>query len=193
VEAEQVHGNEVAIVTPATWAVPGGAVQLAGVDALLTDRPGVLLTLYVADCLAIYLWHRGRPAVGLAHAGWRGLAAKVAGKFAQAALEAYGGGPEDLEVILSPCIGPCCFEVGEQVAKAFDEAPGAVDRARERPHVDLRRVALVQLEALGVRPERVTVCQQCTRCEADRFASYRAQGEDCGRNLALVGLTGNRR
>lgn len=192
VEAEQVHGSKVAIVTSETLRAAAAAdrpLRLAGIDGLLTDQRGVALAIYVADCLAVYLQHRARPAVGLAHAGWRGLAVGLAGKLARKALDAYGGSPQDLDLILSPCIGPCCFEVGEEVAAAFEEVPGAVGRSRELPHVDLRRVARAQLEAAGVPRGQVQMWPECTRCDPDRFASYRAEGEDCGTNVALIGLS----
>ncbi len=192
VGAEQVHGSEVAVVTSETVraaAEVDGPLRLARMDGLLTDQRGVVLVIYVADCLAIYLYHRAGPAVGLAHAGWRGLAAGMAGEFARRALEVCGGSPEDLDLILSPGIGPCCFEVGQEVAAAFEEVPGAVDRSRELPHVDLRRVALAQLESVGVPRGQVEMWDECTRCNRATFASYRAEGAECGTNLALVGLS----
>ena len=192
VEAEQVHGSEVAVVTSEMLhgtSEAGGPLRLRGTDGLLTDQAGIALVIYVADCLAIYLHHRARPAVGLAHAGWRGLADGIAGKFARAALDAYGGKPADLAVILSPCIGPCCFEVGEEVAAHFDAVPGAVDRGPDRPHVDLRRVAVAQLQGIGIPLPQIEVRPECTRCDPDRFASYRAEGEGAGTNVALIALS----
>jgi len=192
VEAEQVHGSQVAVVTSETVRAAAEVdepLRLAGMDGLLTDQRGVVLAIYVADCLAVYLHHRAGPALGLAHAGWRGLAAGMAEKFARRALEVYGGSPDDFDLILSPCIGPCCFEVGEEVAEAFEGVPGAVDRARETPHVDLRRVARAQLESVGVPAGQIEEWPGCTRCQPERFASYRAEGEECGTNVALVGLS----
>ncbi len=191
VGAEQVHGREVAVFGSDALnraADARGPSRLPGTDGLLTDQAGIALVIYVADCLAVYLHHRARPAVGLAHAGWRGLADGVAGNLARAALDAYGGDPTEIAIILSPCIGACCFEVGEEVAAHFDAVAGAVDRSRDRPHVDLRRVAVAQLEGVGVPPQQIEVRPECTRCEPDRFASYRAEGEPSGTNVALVAL-----
>ncbi len=192
VGAEQVHGSTIAAVTSEmlqSTSDPGRPLCLPGTDGLITDEPGSALAVYVADCLALYLHHRARPAVGLAHAGWRGLADGVAGNLARAALDAYGGDPAEIAIILSPCIGPCCFEVGEEVAAHFDAVAGAVDRSRDRPHVDLRRVAVAQLQGIGVPPQQIDVRPECTRCNPDRFASYRAEGEECGTNVALIALS----
>jgi hypothetical protein len=186
VEAEQVHGGEVAVIGEDDLTADG--VSVAGVDGLLTDAPGAALAIYVADCLAIFLGHEAAPAVGLAHAGWRGLVADMPGALVRAALDAFGGSAEDLRVALSPCIRQCCFEVGEEVAEHFDAIAGAVDRSREKPHVDMIAVATAQLREAGVPEGQIEVMGGCTRCDPERFASYRWDPQRCGRNVALVGV-----
>lgn len=196
VEAEQLHGGEVALVTAGMLAEAEGdarglpvrgIVELPGVDALGADAPGAVLAIYVADCLALWLHDPRRGVIGLAHAGWRGLAAGMPGNLVRAALSC-GGAAEDLRVALSPCIRRCCFEVGEEVAAAFADVPGAVDRSRAKPHVDMIAVARWQLTQAGVRAQRVEVVPGCTRCDPERFASYRHDPQNCGRNVALIAL-----
>ncbi len=187
VEAEQVHGDEVAHVTAELVRGSDRVVEIGGVDGLVTELEDVTLAIYVADCLAIFLHDPGRRVVGLAHAGWRGLAADMPGALVRSALE-FGGRADNLRVTLSPCIRACCFEVGEEVAAVFEHIPGAVDRSRERPHVDMIEVARRQLVQAGVPTERVEVMEGCTRCEPERFASYRWDPRRCGRNVALIGL-----
>lgn len=190
VEAQQVHGSRVAVIGAETLGPERPvAARIEGADALLTDLPGVVLAIYVADCLAVFLHHRARPGVGIAHAGWRGLAADIPGEMVRAALREWGGAAADLSCALSPCIEVCCFEVGEEVAEMFAQVPGAVDRSHERPHVDLRRVARARLEAVGVPPKQISDMSGCTRCEPERFASYRWDPERCGRNVALLALS----
>ncbi len=186
VEAEQVHGAEVARVTAAMLPGRGEVLTVPAVDGLVTDLVGVALAIYVADCLAIFLQHPRAGVVGLAHAGWRGLAADMPGRLVRATLEQFGGRADELRVALSPCIRACCFEVGEEVAAAFDDIPGAVDGSRERPHVDMIAVARWQLARAGVRESMLDVMAGCTRCEPERFASYRWDPERCGRNVALI-------
>ncbi|MCD6361709.1 MAG: polyphenol oxidase family protein [Armatimonadetes bacterium] len=191
VEAQQVHGARVAVIDASTFAGrPAPVRRLEGVDGLLTDLPGQALAIYVADCLAVFMYHRARPGIGIAHAGWRGLAGDIPGEMVSTALRVWGGAPEDLSFALSPCIEMCCFEVGEEVAEVFDDIPGAVDRSGRRPHVDLRRVATARLVAAGVPAERIENLPGCTRCEPERFASYRWDPERCGRNIALLALRG---
>ncbi|MGI5816828.1 MAG: polyphenol oxidase family protein [Armatimonadota bacterium] len=186
VEAQQVHGGDVAVIR--AEGNHDGNVRIGAVDGLVTNMRGAALAIYVADCLAIFLSHEAGPAVGLAHAGWRGLVAEMPRALVRTALDAFGGTPEDLRVALSPCIRRCCFEVGEEVAEQFEGTAGAVDRSGEKPHVDMIAVARAQLVAAGVPDGRVEVMDGCTRCEPGRFASYRWDPERCGRNVALIGL-----
>jgi YfiH family protein len=186
VEAQQVHGADVAVIREEHLC--HGDMSIGGVDGLVTNGTGAALAIYVADCLAIFLSHEGGPAVGLAHAGWRGLAGDMPGALVRTALAAFDGDAADLRVALSPCIRQCCFEVGEEVAEQFDAYEGAVDRSREKPHVDLIAVARAQLLQAGMAEARIEVMDGCTRCDPERFASYRWDPERCGRNVALIGL-----
>ncbi|HCA47779.1 MAG TPA: peptidoglycan editing factor PgeF [Armatimonadetes bacterium] len=186
VDARQVHGAEVAVVDDA--ALDRECVTIERVDGFVTASPRAALVIYVADCLAIFLSHEGAPAVGLAHAGWRGLAADMPGVLVRTALEAFGGSPSDLRLALSPCIRDCCFEVGEEVAEQFDAISGAVDRSHAKPHLDMIAIATAQLREAGVPAERIEVMDGCTRCDPKRFASYRWDRERCGRNVAMIGL-----
>ena len=186
VQVQQVHGGDIAIV--GTDAVrDGGEVMLPAVDGLVTDLPDVALAIYVADCLAIFAACDDGRAIGLAHAGWRGLVAEMPGNLVRAMQEISDCSAGELRIALSPCIRGCCFEVGEEVARHFDHIPGAVDRSRAKPHVDMIAVAKAQLEAAGVSPERIEGMDGCTRCDPERFASYRWDPERCGRNVALIG------
>ncbi len=185
IQAEQVHGGDIAVVTEEM--VERDATTLPGVDALVTNLPHAALAIYVADCLAIYLADvRGR-AVGLAHGGWRGLAASIPVALVDALAEVAGGSAAEMRAALSPCIRGCCFEVGEEVATRFDHIRGAVDRSGPEPHVDMIAVAAEQLRAAGVPGGSIEVMDGCTRCDPESFASYRWDPERCGRNVALIG------
>ena len=186
VDARQVHGADVAVVDDT--ALEGECVTIERVDGFVTASPRAALVIYVADCLAIFLSHEAAPAVGLAHAGWRGLAREMPGVLVRTALGAFGGSPSDLRLALSPCIRDCCFEVGEEVAEQFDAIPGAVDRSRAKPHLNMIAVATAQLRDAGVPADRIEVMDGCTRCDPRRFASYRWDRERCGRNVAMIGV-----
>lgn len=173
----QVHG---ARVVEAPWdGRPEG-------DAGVADAPGLLLGIETADCLPLLLVDPLRRAVAAVHAGWRGTAAGVAARAASALVE-RGSRPADLLVALGPAIGPCCYEVGEELREVL---PVAVFRPgpRGRPHLDLRAANLGQLLEAGVSPARVQHVDECTRCRADLYPSWRRDGRGAGRMISFVGF-----
>ncbi len=180
VRATQVHGSRVVVVTEAPK--PGEVVDAGECDALVTSLPGVGLVVQTADCVPVIL--AAANAVGVVHAGWRGAAAGVARVAAEAFL-ALTRDVDSARAWLGPAIGPCCYEVGEEVAENFAPAhrrPGA----GEKPHLDLPSAVRSQLEAAGIRRERIMQPNGCTFCGGDRFASYRRDGTTAGRMIALV-------
>jgi YfiH family protein len=184
VTTPQVHGKEVLVVDAET---APSALSIRA-DILVTREPGYLLMQRFADCVPILLWHETDRIVSVAHAGWRGTAIGVATR-AVAAVAELGGEPSGIRAGIGPSIGPCCFEVGEDVVAAFPDVDGArVEGPRGRPHLDLRELNRRQLVAAGVRPEQIEVSGQCTRCDPVTYFSHRALGYPAGRFGAAIGL-----
>ena len=105
VTAEQVHGQEVAIVGETTNS------PVIGADALITNRPDVCLGIYVADCCAVYVVDEKNAAIGLAHSGKKGTELGIVPAMLRKMECAYGTNPADAVVVLSPCIRPPYYEV----------------------------------------------------------------------------------
>jgi hypothetical protein len=184
---DQVHGTTVATIDGAN-AIAARAVPPVA-DAAVTRERGVVCAVLTADCLPVLFADRAARAVGIAHAGWRGLAAGVL-EATVAALAAQGVAPADLLVWLGPAIGPAAFEVGADVVAAFratDPGAGAsfVPQAGGRWHADLYALARRRLAAAGV--GSVAGGGLCTHADAARFYSYRRERET-GRMAALVWL-----
>jgi YfiH family protein len=197
VAAGQVHGAAVLPVEPGLAGVgarPGsGRAGLA--DALIADRPGVALLSLHADCLPILLADPRRRAIAVVHAGWRGTVADVAGAAVRTMEAAYGSRPGDLVAYLGPAIGPCCYEVGPEVATTWSALAKADDAlalrpAGERWRFDLRRANAALLRRAGLDPERMEQSAVCTRCAGDAWFSHRGQGPTTGRFGAIIGLIG---
>jgi YfiH family protein len=185
VTTPQVHGKDVLVVDDRT----APAALSTRADILVSRDPGFLLMQRFADCVPLLLWHQTARVVGVAHAGWRGTAIGVAGRFVEAAAD-LGGDAEGLRVVVGPSIGPCCFEVGDEVVA---QIPGASDAStigpRGRLYVDLWELNRRQLVAAGVPAEQVEVSGACTRCQPETFFSHRALGYPAGRFGAAIGLT----
>ncbi|MGE0453057.1 MAG: peptidoglycan editing factor PgeF [Vicinamibacteria bacterium] len=175
----QVHGRE---VRRAPW---HGSPEA---DAGFSSEPGVLLGIESADCLPVLLADPARRAAAAAHAGWRGSAQGVTLATVRALL-AEGSRARDLVAALGPAIGPCCYEVGDELRAHF--GPGEQELFRSgpvgRPRLDLRELNRRQLLAAGLLPERIESLAECTRCRADLYHSFRREGSPAGRMISWVG------
>jgi hypothetical protein len=161
----QVHGNRVEWVRG-----PGSPPEC---DGLRTTRTDVLLTVRTADCLPVVLASPGEG-IAVVHAGWRGLA----GGIVEAALATFRRAG-DLAAVFGPAIGPCCFEVGPEVADRF---PGSTIRSGAfRPRVDLPGDAVRRLLGGGVSAGRIVREPGCTRCHQHLLNSHRGSGGDGSR------------
>ena len=139
-------------------------------DALIASSPGLWLEIRTADCVPVLIADTRQKVVAAVHAGWRGTAAGITEATVEELLRAFGSQPEDLVAAVGPCIGACCFEVGEEVASHF---PSHTDRTAERPHVDLAAANVGQLLRSGVPLRNVDNLGRCTMCEAAVFHSFR--------------------
>lgn len=184
VATRHVHGTNV-------WKVGEPLEDAAEFDGLVSDRVGPVLGAFAADCIPILFADPVARVCGAAHAGWRGTVAGIAGNVIGRMVE-LGARPADIRVALGPSIGPCCFEVGAEVVTEFREAlgelPGLVVAGPHKDHIDLRVASRAMLERAGVRPEHVDDRPPCTRCEAERFFSYRRDGREGGVHMAFIGL-----
>jgi YfiH family protein len=178
---KQVHG---AAVRTAPWeGTPEG-------DAGVAETAGLVLGIETADCLPILIVDPARRALAAVHAGWRGTVAGVT-RAAVAALEARGSDPSALVTAVGPGIGPCCYEVGEEVREAFGPAADGLFHPgpRRRPHLDLRTANVRQLRSAGLQPARIHHVAECTFCNPDRYHSYRREGRGAGRMISFVGFS----
>ncbi len=161
-------------------------------DGLVCDRVGPVLGAFAADCIPILFADPEARICGAAHAGWRGTVAGIAANVVTRMVE-LGARPERLRVALGPSIGACCFEVGAEVVAEFrgalGELPGLVVPGQRKDHLDLRVATRAILERAGVRPDLIDDRPPCTRCEGDRFFSYRRDGIEGGVHMAFIGLT----
>ncbi len=186
VTMKQVHGDQIVEVRDASLKEAGEA------DAMLTSKPDIFLGVLTADCVPILLVAPGERVVGAVHAGWRGTLAGVARKAVERLSDVYGIAPSNLEAALGPCIGACCYEVGEDVVEPLRANWGALaDASLEtsgvKPHVDLRSLNRDILTQAGVRPDRVFEIGPCTKCAAEDYFSYRREGSETGRQMSVIG------
>jgi YfiH family protein len=171
---EQVHGNDVAAVNKAGPALTA--------DAVRTTRPNLVCCVQTADCLPVFVAALDGTEIAVIHAGWKGLASGVI----ENAISGMSTSVSSLAVWLGPAIGPCHFEVGEEVRDCFLTAAGSPSLvpALEACFVssinqgkfmaNLTAIARLKLTSLGI--DKISGGDYCTYCDDDKFFSYRRDG-----------------
>ncbi|MGA9982629.1 MAG: peptidoglycan editing factor PgeF [Acidobacteriaceae bacterium] len=197
-----------------------GATDPCKGDGLMTGERGVLLAIQTADCIPVLIADVKKRAVAAFHAGWRGTVHRIVENGVGKMRVAFRSRPEDLIAAIGPGIGCCCYAVGEEVrsefVSQFSYAPELLhevsdsDPIREkypmlfltqRPpghsnigpslHLDLMEANRRQLLDAGLRAEAITVIGDCTRCQNNRYFSYRAEQGYTGRMLSVIGIRGS--
>lgn len=174
--ATQVHGTELLVLGSEKRPPPTEA------DALVATIPGLAVGVRTADCVPILLAHRPSGKVAAVHAGWRGTLVEIAGK-AVATLAAAGCPPRELAAAIGPAIGPCCYEVSEELAETFSARWSAEAKGRA---LDLPRINQLQLLAAGIPADHIDPLSLCTSCDEARFFSHRRDRGKTGRHLSFV-------
>jgi YfiH family protein len=189
VPTRQIHRDEIVRVPGPLYGCWSGQ---HGADGLITDVPGLFLMGYFADCVPVLAYDPVLRAVGLVHAGWRGALLRIAERLVAEMAGAFGTRPGDLCVGIGPAIGPCCYEVGEEVIAGVEHLPEPEGLLRPgRPghaYLDLWEANRRALLRAGVPPEQIEVAGLCTACQVDRFFSYRREGRLNGLFGAVIGL-----
>lgn len=193
VSANQVHGDFVRLATPADQGSGLFFEPDYECDALITDTPNLPLIIFTADCSPVLLYDPAVRAVGAAHAGWKGTALGVAGKTVKEMVRQFGSNPSHIKAAIGPGVGPCCFETDSDVPEAMRKAMGADANAYIRPvgdkwHVDLKGINAYWLRQAGVLPENVSVSNECTACNTDKYWSFRKMGADRGSLGSIIML-----
>ena len=176
-------------------------------DGLITDLPGVLIAVGIADCVPVLVVDPSKRVVAAVHAGWRGTVARIVEAGVARMQQSYGSRTEDLIAAIGPSIGPCCYKVGEEVHEQFaanfpyaaqlfrtestSNSPPEV--AKPGKHLDLWEANRRQLQHAGLADARITVLASCTACSRDshgrlRYFSHRGEHGAAGRMLAVAGV-----
>lgn len=180
----QVHGARVLVGRP-TWFEEDA-------DAAVSDDPDLLVVVSAADCFPVLFHDPMTGAVGAAHCGWRGTAARLAEEVVATMTREYGSRPADLRVAVGPGIRGGCYQVSADVAARFTEAgfpESLYPPDGDRFLLDIEAAIGLSLKAAGVRDEQVEYLGRCTHCEPDEFYSHRRDAGLTGRSWAFVRAT----
>ena len=177
VMGRQVHGTDVQLRRTA----PEPGAELREADAQVALHPDLTPLVLVADCVPLVLFAPG--AVAAVHCGWRGIAGGIVER-AVTALRDHS--PDGMSAVMGPGIGPCCYEVGDEVRSAFERR--GLDQTQSGC-LDLQSAIRRELEDLRVSAGRIHACDLCTSCHPDLFFSHRRDGGVTGRQAGLAWLS----
>lgn len=189
----QTHSTRVAVIDERfrSLDIDKQEAALEGVDALVTTLQGVVIGVNTADCVPLVLVDGQAGVIAVAHAGWRGTVGRI-GEAVVKEMCRQGADAHRIQVAMGPSICQECFEVGDEVVKAFKTAGFALDDIVKRnavtgkAHIDLRMANRAVLIAAGVPEGNIVTSRHCSRCEHDRFFSARRLGINSGRTLTAI-------
>ena len=199
VKSHQVHGCCVRPVTAADAGLDVCTPAPYEADGLITDEPGLCLTVFSADCVPVLLYDPVRGCAAAVHSGWRGTAQAIAARAAEQMVRDYGCRREHILAAIGPGISQCCFETHEDVPRAMTEAFGAgaapfiLPLAGGKFRVDLKGIIARSLREAGVEEAHIAVSSHCTACMPELYWSHRVMGGERGSMAAMIQLTGEAR
>ena len=158
-------------------------------DGLVTNTPGLALTIFTADCTPLLFHDPVTGAVGAAHAGWRGTASQIGAKVVAAMAEHFGSRPEDIRAAIGPNIGQCHFETDEDVPSAMlaalgEEAAQFIEKRGGKFFLDLKAINGLILRRAGLK--HIEISTDCTMCSPHRFWSHRVTKGIRGSQGAII-------
>lgn len=195
VMSNQVHGDEVRVITSADRKSDLYDPEGYEADGLVTDIPGVALTVFSADCIPVLLFDPIRRVVAAVHAGWKGTANGICARAVEKMIGIYGCIPGHILAAVGPGISKCCFETHADVPNAMTGVFGAAALPyiqmleNGKYKLDLKGLNALHLKRTGIPEDHISIDSDCTRCNPEKYWSYRLHGSQRGSQAAMIQLT----
>jgi polyphenol oxidase len=190
----QVHGDDIFVIKPYGEYLPMDGVL--NYDAIVTTRQNLAICIKTADCVPVFIVDRTKKIIAAVHAGWKGTALQISAKVIRLLYEKFNSQPRDILAAIGPAIGPCCFELDEELTYPFlnQKDHKAFLFAGERLNkciVDLPEANRRQMMNCGIPEENIDVSNLCTSSRQDLFFSYRGSGGIAGRQINFIMIKGD--
>lgn len=186
---KQVHGTDVLVIDEPN---PDLSHFLnVECDAIVTNQPGIMAGVLVADCYPVLLFDPRQKVVAAVHVGWKGAASGIIEKVVKSMVSGFDSRAEDILAAIGPGIGAQKYEVDRPVREAFRAGTGNWERISKEVslgkwHLDLKKSCRLQLEDAGIDPSSIDEAQECTYSHKELFFSYRRDNGETGRQLGYV-------
>jgi len=173
VHMKQIHSDIVHIVT-----ANDNFKNPPTCDALITDKPNTPLMVMVADCSPVLFYDDVKKVIAVAHAGRQGAFKNIVNNVVDSFKNNYGSQAEDILVVIGASIGECCYEVGVEIYEEAKELnlEYSISKRDSSYYLNVSNILKKQLLDSGVQKENIEISDECTRCNNDRYFSYRADG-----------------
>lgn len=185
----QIHSDAVInadTVAKLYWDVETQNVSEKTGDALISAQQSETLGVFTADCVPIFILDVASPAIGIAHAGWRGTLARIAAKTLAEMKTQFGTIAENCLIHLGPSIQKCCYTVSSDLISQFVQHFGQA--VHNGLNLSLQTANFCQLVDVGVTSDSISISPYCTACCTENFYSHRAEGGQTGRMFSFIQL-----
>ncbi|OGZ17523.1 MAG: hypothetical protein A2V72_01800 [Candidatus Nealsonbacteria bacterium RBG_13_37_56] len=187
VRADLVHKNKVKLISKKD---AGRLIEKT--DGLITKEKNIFLTITTADCLPIFIYDPKKEIIGLIHGGWKSLAGNILKEAINKIINNFKSNPAHILIGIGPGISQCHFEIKNDLVRKWSDrtifAPGVILKEDNKKHLDLKKIAKLQLIELGIKEENIEISSECTFCLKDKYFSYRRdKPEQIKTMLAIIG------
>jgi YfiH family protein len=186
---KQVHGTDLLLIDESN---PDLSHFLSlEVDAIVTNQPGIMIGVLVADCYPVLLWDAEKKIAAAVHVGWQGAAKGILGKAVAAMVQNFSCSPAELSAAIGPGIGAHKYEVDRPVREAFRQGSGfwkeiAQETRLGHWRLDLAESCRLQLEQAGLQGKNIEAAKECTCCHPELFFSHRRDQGRTGRQMGFI-------
>ncbi|WP_429662516.1 peptidoglycan editing factor PgeF [Bacillus gobiensis] len=193
--ADQTHESSIQCVTKKDAGKGSNIYDTAikSTDGLYTNEKNVVLALCFADCVPLYFYDPAKSLAGIAHAGWKGTVLQIGKKMAKTWQTVEGSRLEDIQAVIGPSIGSCCYKVDERVIEKVKQLSIDTDSAITEVNSTEYMLNLKELNRLilldaGIKEQNIAVSPLCTSCEDELFFSHRRDKGKTGRMMSFIGF-----
>jgi polyphenol oxidase len=176
---KQIHSDFISIVT--------NAGIYPDCDALITNLKDLYLTILIADCVPIFLYDPKENIIGLIHSGWKGTAKEILSKTLRLMINNLNSKAENIYAFIGPSASKCCYEVDRETAKHF-KPDLLIEKNEKKFFLDLKAANYKQIKNHNIPDKNIEISDHCTICNPELFHSYRRDGKESGRMMAVIGI-----